>query len=490
MTECLITHSTRRLSGGLIAPDGKALTAHGSVQPLTPEKLEIGLPNQHYTPLTEWSIGTILTAGQPLFISDQGVTQICPRTVRVDEIVEGMTLSSTAERCDILQLTVIDPTPPQRATLEPLSHHPEAEDLRRRAAEAGLVGLGGAGFPAHQKWSAELHTLVVNGAECEPFLTADDRVMRDRAPAIWHAIDVLMAAFSIRRCVIVLEDNTPAALTALHAAYPKTWHDREVSLTLIESRYPSGAERQLIWLALGLEIPTTSHPIDHGILVHNPSTLAALSDALRGYPLTDRLVTVTGPSIVSPRIFWTPIGTPINVLLAAAGDLHPGAHRIHHGGPYMGWTIPDHAPGIQATTHCLYAAPVLERITSPCIRCGLCAEVCPVQLQPQQLFAALTHGQLDHAVYEGLAHCIRCGACDQVCPSALPLTDYFQTGLSEHRASIAEKRRADRARTRFEARTKRLERQAEEAEARRQTRRQRSESALDRIRAARAKGPR
>ena len=487
MTKYATTLSTRRLPGGLSAPDGKGLTAQVPLRPLTPETLRIALPTERYMPLAAWSIGSIIKAGAPLFMTAQGVIQACPRTVQVTQLVDGMTLSSIPERCQILQLTVLEPSPPTQPCLAPLSSRPDPADLKKRAAQAGLVGLGGAGFPAHQKWYGELHTLVVNGAECEPFLTADERVMRERAPAIWHAIDVLMRAYSLTKCVIVLEDNTPDALAALQRTYPEALQDRDVSFTILESRYPSGAERQLIWLALGLEIPTTARPVEYGILVHNPGTLAALADAIDGYPLTDRIVTVTGPSIISPGVFRAPIGTPINALIAAAGGLQPGNHQVRHGGPYMGWEIPEEAPGMHAMTHCLYAAPAIARTTSPCIRCGLCAEACPVQLQPQQLFAALSHGQLDHAMHEGLAHCLRCGACDQVCPSALPLTDQFQTGLTRQRALSDEAKRADRARERFNARTKRLERQAAEAETRRHTRRQQSESALERIRAARAK---
>ena len=487
MAECRIIQSPRRLAGGLQRADGKALSLSQPLMHMNPPVLQIALPDTlEDTPLERWSIGDQIEAGQPLFTTQEGVTQACPRTATVESMGTGKTLSGSPTPCRLLNLTVVDPDPPRQPSLTPLPANPDGRTLRQRAADAGIVGLGGGGFPAHLKWQHRLHTLIVNGAECEPFLTADEQTMRLRAPAIWDAVVALMSALSLQRCVLVLEDNKPEALAALQAAYPSILDAQDVCITVIQSQYPSGAERQLIWLALGLEIATTTFPVEHGIVVHNPVTLAALADALHGYPLTDRIVTVTGPSIVTPGTFQTPLGTPIDLLLSQAGGLRPRHHNVFHGGPYTGWPISNTAAGVRATTACLYAAPVVSQTPSPCIRCGACAEVCPVQLQPQQLFAALTHDQLDEALHVGLSQCLECGACDVVCPSNLSLTKTFQDGIRDHQIQQAEKQRADRARTRFEARNQRLLKRSEADETRRAVRRERSGSALDRIRAARA----
>lgn len=487
MAECPIIQSPRRLKGGLKRPDGKALSLSQPLTRLNPSTLQIALPHdQHGTLPENWRIGTQFEAGQPLFTTPEGMTQVCPRTATVTRVDAGQTMSRSPIPCTLLNLAVVNPEPPSKPSLTPLIAPLDGSTLRQRAAEAGIVGLGGGGFPAHLKWQHRLHTLLVNGAECEPFLTADEQTMRLRAPAIWDAIGAMMRALSLQRCVIAIEDNKPEALAALQAAYPSDLDGHDVSITVIESRYPSGAERQLIWLALGIEIATTSLPVEHGIVVHNPVTLAALADAIHGYPLTDRIVTVTGPSIVTPRTFQVPLGTPIDCLLAHAGGLRPGDHQVMHGGPYMGWPMRDTTMGVMATTACVYGAAVVPQTPSPCIRCGMCAEVCPVHLQPQQLFAALTHAQLDVALHEGLSQCLQCGACDAVCPSDLPLTQTYRDGLEDHRVQHAEKQRADRARTRFEARNQRLLKRAQADEAQRAARRERSGSALDRIRAARA----
>lgn len=485
MAKYPIESTKRRLRGGLRLPDGKALSRQRPLRAFTPTTLVLPIPPRARLCLDP-SVDMLIEAGTPLYETLTGLTRVAPRTIRIRDIQDTPTAQASGDWCPSLHADVLDPLPLRAPSLAPLQDPTTPEQLRQRAQVTGLVGLGGGGFPAHQKWQHPVHTLIVNGAECEPFLTADEHVMRMRPDAIWRGIDALCKALTIDRCVIAVEDNKVDALEAMQAACPTGEADYAVELQLIPTRYPSGAERQLIWLTLGIELPGSVHPIHQGILVHNPATLAALADAIDGFPLTDRIITLTGPGIRHPQTLQVPIGSRISDLLTEVGGVQGDPMVVRHGGPLMGWPLHNLDAPVEAVTGCLYCDAVETKPELPCIRCGECADVCPVQLQPQQLFANMRHGHLDDAVQEGLIDCLRCGACDLVCPSHLPLTAEFALGRQRHSEAQLEQQRADHARARFEARQARLLQREIDAEARRSARRLKSTTALDRIRAQRA----
>lgn len=335
-----------------------------------------------------------------------------------------------------------------------------AESLSDRAAQAGIIGLGGAGFPSHQKWTEPLSVLLINGAECEPYLTADDMLMRISADHLIRGATALAQALDIPRVVLGIEDNKPEALEAIIQAAKSNPSDVHLECVVLETRYPSGGERQLTWLTLGIEVQSQHRPTDHGVLVHNPGTLVALSNAILGQPLTDRIVTVTGEALSEPRNWRVPIGTPVNHLLQACGfNFEPG-HQVTLGGPMMGHPLNTVVGGITKTTNCLLVRRPKAAPQSPCIRCGECATACPVRLQPQLLWQALEGDQLQRALYEGLEDCILCGACNAVCPSAIPLAERFRVGRYEATQKARIEARAEVARIHFEARKVRLEQRA------------------------------
>jgi electron transport complex protein RnfC len=238
-------------------------------------------------------------------------------------------------------------------------------------------------------------------------------------------------------------------------------------------------------LTLGIEVPTGSRSVESGVIVHNPGTLAALSRAIDGKPITDRIITLTGESLVRPKNVIAPIGTPIHHLLKTTGTNTKSLHSVIVGGPMMGYRLTDFSAGITKTTNCLLARNVEMQTETPCIRCGACATVCPVRLQPQQMVAALKGDALNLAIHEGLGDCIECAACNAICPSNIPLAEWFRRGRFEMNENAREHQQASDARERFEARNTRLERLAKEQEAKSAARKAKSADALNKARKAR-----
>jgi len=341
--------------------------------------------------------------------------------------------------------------------------------------EAGISGMGGAGFPTDIKLrpprDRKVDTLILNGAECEPYITADDMTMREKANEVVAGLKVMAWILRPERCVIGIEDNKPEAIEAMQRACEGT----QIEIAVIPTKYPSGGEKQLIRILTGLEVPSDGIPADIGVMCQNIGTAVAVSRAVfEDSPLISRIVTITGEAVREPGTFEALIGTPIDHLLEQAGLEPQKVNRLVLGGPMMGYTLTTTAVPVTKTTNCVIAATEAELPTpppeQPCIRCGQCAEVCPMELLPQQLFWYSKSGEFEKAEHLNLFDCIECGACSYVCPSSIPLVQYYRFAKGEIRVQRAEQVKADRARERFEARQARLEREQKEKEQRRKER--------------------
>ena len=348
------------------------------------------------------------------------------------------------------------------------------EDVLAKIRDAGIAGLGGAGFPTALKLSPgparPIRTLIINGAECEPYITADDVLMRERAAEVVAGARIMAWLLEAGETLIAIEDNKPEAIAAMRAAAGS-----DLEVVPFPTRYPSGGEKQLIQIMTGREVPSGKLPADIGICCQNVGTAAEIHRAVeRGEPLIARITTVTGAALDEPRNFEVLLGTPISLLLAAAGFHPERAARLVMGGPMMGFALPHAELPVVKTTNCVLA-PSADELPPPppaqaCIRCGMCAQACPASLLPQQLFWYAQAG--DHANLEKqhLFDCIECGACAWVCPSSIPLVQYYRASKGAIRQAREQQQQAENARRRFELRQARIEQQEQEKEARRAAR--------------------
>lgn len=335
----------------------------------------------------------------------------------------------------------------------------------KRIQDAGIAGMGGAAFPSHIKLSpaSEIELVIVNGVECEPYITADDRLMREHADGIIAGIGIVHRILAPKRIIIAIEDNKPEAAEAMRAAVNRSQLPAGlVRVTVIPTKYPSGGEKQLIQIVTGQEVPSGAIPAQLGILVHNVGTLYAIRDAvIEGKPLIERVVTVTGNAVTKPGNYWALIGSKVEDVLHHCDFRAAQAQKIIMGGPMMGYTLANTQVPILKGSNCLLLPNGLE-ITDmppekPCIRCGECAVACPASLLPQQLFWHAKAEEYDKAQSYNLKDCIECGCCSYVCPSDIPLVEYYRVAKAAIRQHAEEKASAERAKVRFEARIARLE---------------------------------
>ena len=359
-----------------------------------------------------------------------------------------------------------------------------AAELLEVIRQAGINGLGGAGFPTAVKLTAPptqaIRTLIINGTECEPYITADDLLMRERAAELVAGIEILEYLIQPQEVLIGIEDNKPEAIAAVRAAIG----ERAYVLKVFPTKYPSGGEKQLIQILTGEEVPSGGLPADIGMLCQNVGTCVAVHDAvLLGKPLITRITTLTGEALAKPMNVEALIGTPVAELLAFAKLDSSKLNRLIMGGPMMGFTLPSLDVPLIKTTNCLLASTREELPPPPpalpCIRCGECAEVCPASLLPQQLhFFALGQEHEQLKAYN-LFDCIECGACAYVCPSSIPLVQYYRAAKGEIRALEQKQHKAEHSRQRFEWRQERLRRAEEQKGADRKARAERAARAKE-----------
>jgi Na+-translocating ferredoxin:NAD+ oxidoreductase subunit C len=296
--------------------------------------------------------------------------------------------------------------------------------------EGGVVGLGGAAFPAHVKLQppegVEIDTLLVNGAECEPYLTTDHRTMVEYPERVHFGVRVMMHALGVRRAVIGVERNKPDAIAALRATLPA---DLEVSVRPLTVKYPQGAEKMLIRSVMGREVPSGRLPMHVGAVVQNVGSIACIAEIFEtGLPLVERVVTVSGPGVRRPSNLIVPVGTKLRDVLGFCGGLTDDATQILFGGPMMGASISDlNTPLIKGTSGVvvLTAAQSKPEKVYPCIRCGHCLDACPVFLNPSQMGILARAGRYEEMEAYSLADCMLCGSCSYVCPSNIPLAQMF-----------------------------------------------------------------
>ena len=339
------------------------------------------------------------------------------------------------------------------------------DTLLAKILQGGIVGLGGAVFPTAQKLmqaqACRLEYLILNGVECEPYISCDDVLMREHAREVIGGAQILMHALGLEDCFIAVESDKPEAIRNLTAALSEA-NDNRLALKQVPTIYPSGGEDQLVQLVANREVPSTGLPTDVGCLVQNVGTAAAIYNwIVTNEPLISRVTTVTGDGVAQPMNVRVRLGTTIADVVNFVGGYTDRARHLIVGGPMTGKSVStDRVPVVKAT-NCILALSATPRVREemPCIRCGDCAAVCPIQLLPQQLFwYACADNEAKMRRY-GLVDCIECGCCDLVCPSHIPLTANFRTAKARIREMADEKARAERARARFEARNKRLERE-------------------------------
>jgi electron transport complex protein RnfC len=347
---------------------------------------------------------------------------------------------------------------------DPFSLDPE--EIAARVSAAGIVGLGGATFPSAVKLNLRkkyrLHTLAINGAECEPYLTCDDRLMRERPGQVLDGVRIMAHALGVSRILIAIEGNKPEALGAMATAVAVLGASGAgISVVSLPMRYPMGSEKHLVQTLTGRETPARGLTADIGVVVHNPATAFAVHEALRlGHPLVSRVVTVSGAAIARPRNLRVPLGTPVQLLIDQCGGFEEEPARLVSGGPMMGQPLPStRVPMVKGSNGilALTAAETRGREPSPCIRCASCVSACPCGLLPLEMASHTRAGDLEGAVRLGLMDCIGCGSCAYVCPAHIPLVQYFNYAKGEMAARGRAKQKQTETRRLIEQRAERIE---------------------------------
>lgn len=338
------------------------------------------------------------------------------------------------------------------------------KEIALRVGAAGVVGMGGATFPAAVKLnlgnSYQVHTLVINGAECEPYLTCDDRLMRERGEQIIDGVRIIQKALRASKAIIVIEDNKNFAISAMSTA---ATNFSDIDITKVPTRYPMGSEKHLLYAVTGKEVPALARAADIGLVMHNVATAYAVHRAVRyGRPLVSRVVTVSGDAIRVPRNVEVLLGTRVSDLIEHCGGFIEQPERILMGGPMMGQTIPNrNVPIVKGTGGiiALSEKQVREQYARPCIRCSSCVTACPCGLLPLEMAIRSKVGDFEGSAKYGLMDCISCGSCSYVCPSNIPLVQYFHYAKGKLAHKQREQEKANKTKLLAEQRQARLEKE-------------------------------
>ncbi|EEW05588.1 electron transport complex subunit RsxC [Vibrio mimicus] len=442
--------------------------------------INASIPNELVMPLKQHigkagdllvKVGDRVLKGQPL--TQYTSTFMLPIHAPTSGVISAIEPRTVAHPSGLSELCIVLAPDHQEEWFE-LQPQPDyqqlsPETLLELIRQAGISGMGGAGFPTAKKLQSGLsrtEILIINAAECEPYITADDVLMRQHANEIIQGIEIVEHILKPKLTIIGIEDNKPEAVAALQQAA----QHKPMVIRVIPTKYPSGGEKQLIKILTNLEVPKGGIPADIGLLVQNVGSLQAIARAiLHGEPLIRRVVTLTGDCFRKPRNVWALLGTPVQALLNEFGyKADKKLPRLIMGGPMMGFTLPHAQVPITKTANCILA-PTRNELTSSdhemaCIRCGQCADACPVSLLPQQLQWHAKAQEFDKCEELNLKDCIECGACAYVCPSDIPLVQYYRQAKAEIRTRSLEAEAAERAKARFEEKKARMDRDKAERE--------------------------
>ena len=461
-------------------------TFHGGIHITPPghKTMSTARPSREAALCDEYAISLIQHDGTPFIV----------QVAVGDRVLRGQLLAAPANHRDAPvhaptsgTIRAIEPCPDMHPSNRPVPHLILASDgedqsapplpaldietatpdeLRARIHDCGIVGLGGAGFPTARKLGHPANTLVINAAECEPYITCDDLQIRENAAAIIRGAQITARILGADAIHFGIEDDKPEAIAALRTALDAA-ADPRIRISSVPVRYPSGNARQLFELLLGIRVPADAHASDYGLICHNSGTMKAVYDAVSlGLPLTERYTTISGEGICEPQVLRIRIGTAARELIRqSGGERHEHSAENRHiiGGPMMGYEIASLDTPLQKTGNSLLilpAAPAPEE--TPCIRCSRCADACPMELLPQQLLWYSQSNQHNRLKQYRLFDCIECGICAAVCPSGIPLVQYYRHSKGDIRAADKKTQDAEHARARHEARTARLEREAAE----------------------------
>ncbi|MDH5923347.1 electron transport complex subunit RsxC [Vibrio splendidus] len=431
-----------------------------------PVKQHIGKPGNLLV-----AAGDTVLKGQQLTALDTGFTlPVHAPTSGVVTAIEPRTTahpSGLSEMCVVIKPDGLD-TWIDKNPVEDFSTK-TSDELLDVIRQAGISGMGGAGFPTAKKLQSGLgrtDILIVNAAECEPYITSDDKLLQEHAEEVLKGIEVVEHILQPKLTVIGIEDNKPDAIKALEIAAK----DKDIVIRVIPTKYPSGGEKQLIKILTNKEVPAGGIPADIGVLVQNVGSLYSIKRAvIDGEPVVNRVVTLTGKTFKQPRNVWALLGTPVHELLEEFGyKADKKLPRLILGGPMMGFTLPHANVPITKTSNCILAPTRREISPSTyemeCIRCSACAEACPASLLPQQLQWHAKANELDKCEELNIKDCIECGACAFVCPSEIPLVQYYRQAKAEIKTRKDEATAAERAKIRFEEKNARMERDKAERE--------------------------
>jgi electron transport complex protein RnfC len=421
----------RSFTGGAHPPDNKAPTAGEAVRPgplpdriVLPMSQHLGAPCQ---PLV--AKGDRVVRGQVVGDVEALISAPIHSPVSGEVVEVGPALSPTGVRIE--SVTIAPDAEQDLAAYKPIEA--SRDDIKACVRAAGIVGLGGAAFPSAVKLSPpkqfSIDTLILNGCECEPYLTCDHRLMLERAEAVIAGAELIASVVGAKRIVIGVEDNKPDAVQALKAAT----NGAEVEVVSLRTHYPQGAEKQLIWAVTGRAVPRGQLPAAVGVLVHNVGTAIAVAEAVeQRKPLMERVVTVAG-SVARPGNYLALIGTPLSALVEAAGGVVGDVGRIVAGGPMTGQPLASlEVPVVKGTSGIVVltvkeSAPIVDG-DQPCIRCGRCVEACPMTLHPYQIASVSDRRMWSEVERYYALDCIECGCCSYVCPTRRPLVQLIKLG--------------------------------------------------------------
>lgn len=425
--------------GGVHPPENK-ITANTPIEYLPlPESVIIPVSQHIGSPATPVvNKGDIVKTGQIIaegkgFVTSNIHSSVSGKVNKIDSVVDGTGFKQTAVFIDVIGDEWVDTIDRDKEINKEIKLSPE--EITKRCFESGVVGLGGATFPSHVKLTIpsgkKCNVLIINGVECEPYLTSDHRVMLEKGEEVLIGVSILMKALKTDRAMIGIENNKPDAiahLTQLASGF------KGITVHPLKVKYPQGAEKQLIKALINREVPSGRLPLDVGAVVHNVGTAFAVYEAVqKNKPLFERVVTVTGKSLSKPGNFVVRIGTPLIRLIEAAGGMPDDTGKVINGGPMMGKAVSNTNVPVVKGMSGVILFPKSESVRDsirPCIRCAKCVAACALNLEPYLLMSLTEKGLFERAEKERITDCMECGSCSFTCPADRPLLDYIRLGKS------------------------------------------------------------